>query len=160
MKLLVPFFVMTLLLGSETFAAETAVCKIVQSEHAPFKNFVGGTLTIDLTTGNNRLAKTDENGNTLQYISVSNSKVSSFDVDRKACKFTAKKEQDQNGNLKSASFDFDCTYEDPEVPGYQVYVSVIQSFNLETNRGVYQELIQDVDGTRAPNFHFSDCSIQ
>lgn len=50
--------------SASAFGADTATCKITRAETAPFSHFVGGTISIDLKTGNNRLQAIDENGNT------------------------------------------------------------------------------------------------
>jgi hypothetical protein len=146
--------------STSAFGADTATCKITRAENAPFSHFVGGTISIDLKTGNNRLYAIDESGNTLQYSPINDNLVSSFGVDRKTCKTSVNKENNQNGQLKSVRFVFEnCEDRDPSIPNYTAYVSVTQSFNLETNRGIYQELFLDGGQTKSQYFFFGDCSI-
>ncbi len=135
--------------STHAFGASSVTCKITGADAAPFKSFVGGSISIDLKTGNNRLRTIDENKNTLQYSSISDKLVSSFAVDRKTCKTTVATEPGQNGQLKSFRFTFEnCEFRAPEIPNYVGYVSVIQSFNFNSNRGTYQELFVDGGKTR------------
>ena len=140
--------------------ASTAKCQIIGAkESSVFTPFVGGTILIDLGSGESTLFQA---GGPLEFAVISSDVVSSFRVARSACTEGSETIVRQDGSLRSMLFRFsNCVHRDSADSDLVGYVRADVGFDLTSNTGKYREIFLTPRGPVPTAFvDFHNCSIQ
>lgn len=149
------FLLVLLILPVPCFAFDEAHCT-VSAASGFFKPFLGGTFIIEIKTGNSRLV---DSRSQQTLATVSDDYVSSLNLVRNSCSEQKEYRNAENGELLGVRYSFDyCKFSHSGNAKNNLYVSVLQSFDLKENRGYYEELVFDNDSD-SPFFIFKNCKL-